>query len=356
MDMNYKEFLSAIRLIKEKRKEKDYYDYHEFRSHAYAHDKLKATVIINHVGRYIFTEPIFDICEKVMFENSSIGVDGNLDKTSQYTIIAKHDGAKFLVDFYYVSDNEYYDSFTFHCRREDVDKVHDFVKTYMKSIGKVKNSINLLSLSDGKFNLIEHKIKNIELNLDYYNDGFAEINDKVIASLNQDHEKGFFIFHGIQGSGKTTYIRYLLSQIENKQVIFIPPALTSELANPSFIKFLQEFNNSVLVIEDAENIMMQRIGGTDSAVSNILNLSDGILSDILSIQLIVTFNTDIRNIDKALLRPGRLSVRYEFAELAPHKIEKITDGELNKKMTLAEVLNRDDKPIDSVKEAASIGF
>ena len=65
--------------------------------------------------------------------------------------------------------------------------------------------------------------------------------------------------------------------------------------------------NSVLVIEDAERVISDRQGhGSSAGVSNILNLTDGILGDCLNIQIIATFNMARERIDSALLRKGRL--------------------------------------------------
>ena len=57
-------------------------------------------------------------------------------------------------------------------------------------------------------------------------------------------------------------------------------------------------------------------------VSNILNLTDGILGDCLGIQILATFNMKREKIDGALLRKGRL--------IAEHKFEKLSLEETNK--------------------------
>jgi ATP-dependent 26S proteasome regulatory subunit len=74
--------------------------------------------------------------------------------------------------------------------------------------------------------------------------------------------------------------------------------------------------NSVLVIEDAEELISSREEVRNSNLSMLLNLTDGLLGESVGIQIIVTFNTDVNNIDKALLRKGRLSIIYEFKLLA----------------------------------------
>jgi len=91
--------------------------------------------------------------------------------------------------------------------------------------------------------------------------------------------------------------------------------MTSILSDPNFMKFLSNHPKSILLIEDAETVLMKRVSGGSSAIQNILNLSDGLLSDILNIQVIATFNTNVKDIDSALLRPGRLKGIYEFTEL-----------------------------------------
>ena len=92
--------------------------------------------------------------------------------------------------------------------------------------------------------------------------------------------------------------------------------MAGELDNLSMTPFLLENRNSVLVIEDAEQLITSREEVRNSNLSMLLNLTDGLLGESLGIQIIATFNTDVKNIDKALLRKGRLSIIYEFKPLA----------------------------------------
>ena len=70
---------------------------------------------------------------------------------------------------------------------------------------------------------------------------------------------------------------------------------------------------------------MKRSGANSSAVSALLNIADGMLSEILNIQIICTFNTELRNIDTAILRKGRMIARYEFKKLEQAKVQAIWD-------------------------------
>ncbi|HLG36007.1 MAG TPA: AAA family ATPase, partial [Bacteroidia bacterium] len=75
-------------------------------------------------------------------------------------------------------------------------------------------------------------------------------------------------------------------------------------------------NFCVLLIEDAEPLLAKRQEGVRiQGVTNLLNMSDGILNDMLNLQIICTFNVDLRKLDSALLRPGRLIARKEFKPL-----------------------------------------
>ncbi|CAF3836172.1 unnamed protein product [Rotaria sp. Silwood1] len=70
-----------------------------------------------------------------------------------------------------------------------------------------------------------------------------------------------------------------------------------------------QHSNSILIVEDAEHIILDRKQETflpKQAVSNLLNLSDGLLGDAMHQQIICTFNCDVQAIDPALLRDGRL--------------------------------------------------
>jgi ATP-dependent 26S proteasome regulatory subunit len=92
-------------------------------------------------------------------------------------------------------------------------------------------------------------------------------------------------------------------------------------------------------------------------MSILLNLTDGIIGDVLNIKLICTFNTSLSNIDKALLRKGRLSLKYEFKKLAKEKCRKLlNDYTINEDMTLADLYNKDDENDYSKTNSHKIGF
>ena len=121
-------------------------------------------------------------------------------------------------------------------------------------------------------------------------------------------------------------------------------------------------SNSTFILEDCEQVLMDRgINMFNGAISNILNMSDGLLSDIMNIKFICTFNADIQTIDPALLRKGRCYAKYEFKELSEDKVRDLNDkynlGITDiKPMTLAEIYNTDKTEYSERKKQKKIGF
>lgn len=212
---------------------------------------------------------------------------------------------------------------------------------------KDKTFYTIASSSHG-FQLEELAIKSDysnEIVFDNYNDDFAKA-DEVIKQTIEEEKKGLILLHGTPGTGKTSYIKHLITSSAKRRIIYIPTHLTSSISSPSFISFVKsELSNSVLVIEDAEQVLLAR-ESSDShkeAVSNILNMTDGILADALNILIICTFNTEMENIDKALLRKGRLMLQYKFDVLNKEKAnlltQKLYGKNVDKEMSLADIYN-----------------
>ena len=160
----------------------------------------------------------------------------------------------------------------------------------------------------------------------HYGKGFEAFHDKLIQRFKSE-TKGLILLYGEAGTGKTFYIRHLLRHMtENeKVVIYMPPNMVDQLLNPNFITFLSNSitqyarngNSCVLLVEDAEPLLVSREHYMRSmGISNLLNFTDGLLNDVLNIQIICTFNVKIHELDKALLRPGRLIAHKEFKALS----------------------------------------
>jgi ATP-dependent 26S proteasome regulatory subunit len=68
-------------------------------------------------------------------------------------------------------------------------------------------------------------------------------------------------------------------------------------------------------------------------VSNLLNICDGFLGDLLKLLVICTINCSVDAIDPAIMRPGRLLAHREFQRLSPVEAKSLA---VAKKLTLAD--------------------
>lgn len=197
------------------------------------------------------------------------------------------------------------------------------------------------------------EIKKQTLDFENYNDGLSEFTDYTIDKLKE--KNGIIILHGEAGTGKSHYIRGLINKMKKSKFIYVPPYMTSNLSDPNIIDFIIENKDSIFIIEDAEEVLKKQ-DTRKTAVSNILNFSDGLLGDVSNISFIFTFNMDIVEIDPALVRKGRLISKYEFKRLSKDKSEKlkIKLGVECESDLLADIFNAKDESFEQEKK--SIGF
>jgi hypothetical protein len=133
-----------------------------------------------------------------------------------------------------------------------------------------------------------------------------------------------------------------------KRVLFLSPAVAGNLMNPDFIELIMDNPDTVLIIEDAEDIIRDRKYSPGSGVSSLLNISDGLLADFLNVQVICTFNSSLTFIDPALMRKGRLIAKYEFGKLSIARAQRLSNHlgfnvQITKPMTIAEIANPHEK-------------
>ena len=212
--------------------------------------------------------------------------------------------------------------------------------------------------------LTPNKVKSYELNLeDHYNDDFKPVHEKIINWVGDftSPNKKLTLLHGIHGSGKTNYIKYLLNYNTTVKKIYIPPYFVQSIADPAFLPVIKKEKESLIIIEDAEKILLSREeNGDNSVISILLNLCDGIMADVLNFKIIATFNTDEERIDKALTRKGRTFLKYKFDKLSEAKTKRLFN-QLHKQdppeklMTLAEIYN-DENEFGTKKQVRKVGF
>ena len=254
-------------------------------------------------------------------------------------------------------------SLTGNASTKDFDAVTSVITPLAKTRRERENNIALVIQTNRGYDTTTFELPKQKLDIELgYGKGFKPIHEKIIHKLNEPKSKGLVLLHGTPGTGKTHYLKYLASKIKNKRVLFIPPFLADFITSPEMTPFLIQNAGSVLFIEDAERVITDRNAGGGNGVSNILNITDGILSDILNIQIVATFNMDKAKIDSALLRKGRLIAEHKFDALPVEDAQALIDNlgfehTADKPMTLTEIYNLSEVEYKSEeKSKATIGF
>lgn len=231
----------------------------------------------------------------------------------------------------------------------EVEKLTEEFKKFYKKPTLPPNNVYTVAYENG-FYLNKLPTKDFsELDiLKNYNDDFINENEIIKKFVEADSESGLMILHGDKGTGKSTYIRHLISSYSEKKFVYIPANLVSMLSQPNFSSFLMTLQDHVIILEDCEEAIKDRkANGSPAAVSLLLNLTDGLLSDGLGLKFICTFNDDVKNIDSALLRKGRLVSKYEFKPLDTDKANALLEELYGEKFDKGEyeISPATDKPL-----------
>jgi hypothetical protein len=243
--------------------------------------------------------------------------DNYLEKKSYYTIYINFCSSNwkihnFLLKLYKKINDEFHIG-------SDPEQPSSSLKT-INLLTRTMHGFNVYPYKfEDKDNLYSGKENLIRLN---YGSSFVETDAFIKSSLNDRSKSGLYIFDGPPGTGKSSYIKHLFSTVQ-RNFYYIPLSLSDGgFDNPGVINFFLENPNGVYVIEDAEKLVQKRDGGSyNSGIASLLNMSDGILSSLLNIQFIITFNTSVDDVDSALFRSGRLIHRHHFGYLDKQDVD-----------------------------------
>lgn len=180
------------------------------------------------------------------------------------------------------------------------------------------------------------------------------------------------IFRGPPGTGKTSFIRHLISKRwKSHRFYYLPINACRYLSSPDMVEFWLGINGisteykKILVLEDAEDLLMQRGSDNQAKVSAVLNIADGLLGEFLQLHLICTVNCPLDKLDPAITRPGRLLAVREFRRLDREQAERLAAEKTialaeQQDYSLAEIYRprqwRDDRAVMQPRIGFSTGF
>lgn len=163
---------------------------------------------------------------------------------------------------------------------------------------------------------------------------------------------------GPPGTGKTTFIRGLLAHSNSSAIVTYDAAILER--DSLFARFIEDDAN-IMVLEDSDNFLKARSDG-NSMMHRFLNVGDGLVTTRGKKLIFSTNLPSIRDVDSALVRPGRCFDILNFDTLSQKDAEKLAtklnvelDG-VREKWTIAEIFNKKIEVGPGQKIGAKMGF
>lgn len=198
-------------------------------------------------------------------------------------------------------------------------KMRDLLKASIEKTKK-RGRVFVLAQQGNDLVLREFGVAGEDFIAENYRSEVVEDYRHIIKDLASKDPCGrIIILDGEPGTGKTHMVRAMLNELENATFILIPTAMVTSLGSPSFLPVLMNQRNNgplILVLEDADEALTSRKADNISAISTLLNFSDGIFGSLLDMRIVATTNIELNSIDAAVMRPGRLCRRVYVGKLS----------------------------------------
>lgn len=191
-----------------------------------------------------------------------------------------------------------------------------------------------------------------------YLDGLTP--SELWRQFNESKARVLFLY-GEPGTGKSSFITAML----RARGLDKPTYLADDanlLSAPSLVDTLRGFTTgSVIVTEDSDIMVKSRDGG-NAAMSGLLNAVSGLAA--VDTRFIISTNLPtLKDVDSALLRPGRTFKQLHFLPLTPAQANEarvsfgMAEVDFTKEeVSLAQALNWDDYAIEAANQAESSAF
>ena len=168
---------------------------------------------------------------------------------------------------------------------------------------------------------------------------------------------------GPPGTGKTTFIRGLLSHRNASAIVTYDAQILEK--DGFFARFIED-DTEVMVLEDSDAFLKSRSDG-NTMMHRFLNVGDGLVTTKGKKMIFSTNLPSIRDVDSALVRPGRCFDIVTFDQLNVEEAQTLATklgvelpvrprGKESDKYSIAEIFNKQSEQSHTAKSSRKVGF
>ena len=250
--------------------------------------------------------------------------------------------------------------------------------TNVRAYGDVEFADAIIAMVESKFDVVTSHIEwiyssdgqsvNVPLNRDRLpvkemypflgEESLEDYYDRYMAS-----SANILLLIGPPGTGKTTFIRGLLAHTNSSAIVSYDSNILEK--DGFFARFIED-DTQVMVLEDSDTFLKSRSDG-NTMMHRFLNVGDGLVTTKGKKMIFSTNLPSIRDVDSALVRPGRCFDILTFDLLNVEHANKLATrlgvsiptrarGKETEPYSIAEVFNQKTEGMKVASTSRKVGF